>query len=498
MIGQSLTQQQQQLLKLSPLQIQVMKLLTQTTQEFNERVEQEIEENPALELEDDRELDMPKSSESRDDDDEKEGDDNTGDDEMDFDHGSNEDFSLGDYVSDDDIPSYQYSDMTEQERRPEMSYQVDDTIMEDLNKQLAMLPNIPDNLREVATYVIGCLSPIGRLDRDIESIIDDFAFIAGKMISPEEVEQALSIVQTLDPAGVGARDSVECLLLQLRRKPQTDSVKLATRILEECGSDLADKRFDKVTKSLGVTDEEFQKAFAVLQKLAPYPFVSREFTDNAVTIIPDFTVHFDDGELVMTLNQGNTPTLQVNNHYATVLEEYAKNRKNQSRSQKEAAMFIKQKVDAAKWFISAVEQRTATMTAVMRAIIDRQRAFFETGDNEQLKPMIMKTIADDTNYDTSTVSRVCNSKYVLTDFGIFPLKYFFTESVETDEGEVHSVAKIKNMISKCVEEEDKRKPLSDQQILEYMKKEGIPLARRTITKYRDQLGIPKAQFRKEF
>lgn len=499
MSGQSLTIQQQQQLKLSPLQIQVMKLLSQSTLEFNERVEQEIEENPALEVNDDYEYDNEKKSDKEeygDDDNENGGSDDNG---LDYDDGDNDDFTLGDYVSADDIPSYQYNDMTEQERRPEMSYQADETVLEDLRKQLNLLPHVSEEIKNIALYVIGCLNPRGYLERDTETIVDDFIFIASKMVTEEQVEEAISIVQSLEPAGVGARNIRECLILQLKRIDNpSDAVLLAIRILEECYTAIEDKRFDKIQKALGVTEEEVQDAVAELKKLNPQPCYTNDILmDNSVVIVPDFNVHDEDGELVLTLNQANTPTLQLNSHYATVLEEYANNRKNQSRAQKDAALFIKQKVDAAKWFISAVQQRTDTMTKVMTAIIKRQEAFFETGDDEELKPMIMKTIADDTGFDISTVSRVCNNKYVQTDFGVFPLKHFFTESVETDQGEVHSMAKLKNLFLKCIEEEDKRKPLSDQQIVDYMKEKGFSLARRTIAKYRDQLGIPKAQFRKE-
>lgn len=500
MSGQSLTIQQQQQLKLSPLQIQVMKLLTQSTLEFNERVEQEIEENPALEVDDDFEYDRDKKSDKDDfgDDDNENlgGDDDNG---LDYDDGNNDDFTLGDYVSSDDIPSYQYNDMTEQERRPEMNYQASETVLEDLRAQLNLLPHISEDIKNIALYVIGCLNPKGYLERDTETIVDDFIFIASKVVTEEQVEEAISVVQSLEPAGVGARNIRECLILQLKRIDNpSDAVLLATRILEECYTAIEDKRFDKIQKALGVTEEEVQDAVAELKKLNPQPcYTSDILMDNSVVIVPDFNVHDEDGELVLTLNQANTPTLQLNSHYATVLEEYANNRKNQSRAQKDAALFIKQKVDAAKWFISAVQQRTDTMTKVMTAIIKRQDEFFKTGDDEELKPMIMKTIADDTGFDISTVSRVCNNKYVQTDFGVFPLKHFFTESVETDQGEVHSMAKLKNLFLKCIEEEDKRKPLSDQQIVEYMKEKGFSLARRTIAKYRDQLGIPKAQFRKE-
>lgn len=500
MSGQSLTIQQQQQLKLSPLQIQVMKLLTQSTLEFNERVEQEIEENPALEVDDDFEYDHDKKSDKDDfgDDDNENlgGDDDNG---LDYDDGNNDDFTLGDYVSSDDIPSYQYNDMTEQERRPEMNYQASETVLEDLRAQLNLLPHISEDIKNIALYVIGCLNPKGYLERDTETIVDDFIFIASKVVTEEQVEEAISVVQSLEPAGVGARNIRECLILQLKRIDNpSDAVLLATKILEECYTAIEDKRFDKIQKALGVTEEEIQDAVAELKKLNPQPcYTSDILMDNSVVIVPDFNVHDEDGELVLTLNQANTPTLQLNSHYATVLEEYANNRKNQTRAQKDAALFIKQKVDAAKWFISAVQQRTDTMTKVMTAIIKRQDEFFKTGDDEELKPMIMKTIADDTGFDISTVSRVCNNKYVQTDFGVFPLKHFFTESVETDQGEVHSMAKLKNLFLKCIEEEDKRKPLSDQQIVDYMKEKGFSLARRTIAKYRDQLGIPKAQFRKE-
>ncbi len=500
MSGQSLTIQQQQQLKLSPLQIQVMKLLTQSTLEFNERVEQEIEENPALEVDDEYDYDHEKKSDKDDfGDDDNENAGNDDDNGLDYDDGNNDDFTLGDYVSSDDIPSYQYNDMTEQERRPEMSYQASETVLEDLRAQLNLLPHVSEDIKNIALYVIGCLNPKGYLERDTETIVDDFIFIASKMVTEEQVEEAISVVQSLEPAGVGARNIRECLILQLKRIDNpSDAVLLAIRILEECYTAIEDKRFDKIQKALGVTEEEVQDAVAELKKLNPQPcYTSDILMDNSVVIVPDFNVHDEDGELVLTLNQANTPTLQLNSHYATVLEEYANNRKNQTRAQKEAALFIKQKVDAAKWFISAVQQRTDTMTKVMTAIIKRQDEFFKTGDDEELRPMIMKTIADDTGFDISTVSRVCNNKYVQTDFGIFPLKHFFTESVETDQGEVHSMAKLKNLFLKCIEEEDKRKPLSDQQIVDYMKEKGFSLARRTIAKYRDQLGIPKAQFRKE-
>lgn len=364
MSGQSLTIQQQQQLKLSPLQIQVMKLLTQSTLEFNERVEQEIEENPALEVDEGYDYDHDKKSDKDDfgdDDNENLGGDDNG---LDYDDGNNDDFTLGDYVSSDDIPSYQYNDMTEQERRPEMNYQASETVLEDLRAQLNLLPHVSEDIKNIALYVIGCLNPKGYLERDTETIVDDFIFIASKVVTEEQVEEAISVVQSLEPAGVGARNIRECLILQLKRIDNpSDAVLLATRILEECYTAIEDKRFDKIQKALGVTEEEVQDAVAELKKLNPQPcYTSDILMDNSVMIVPDFNVHDEDGELVLTLNQANTPTLQLNSHYATVLEEYANNRKNQTRAQKDAALFIKQKVDAAKWFISAVQQRTETMT----------------------------------------------------------------------------------------------------------------------------------------
>lgn len=480
-----LKQQQilQQTLKLSPQQIQVIRMLELPVLELEERVRQELEDNPTLD-----EGAEPQTPESNNDTDETDT------------YESAEEISLGDYRSEDDIPDYklQASSREQEERQPEFSYTRTSTFHEQLLEQID-LKEINEPLRETARYLIGNLDNNGYLSRPLTAISDDLAFSTGIDIPLSVLEEALNIVQELDPPGVGATDLQECLLLQLERKRATNAARLAYRIIHEEFEAFSRKHYDKLQKTLDISEEELREALQEILTLNPKPgnAYSDLFEDKMEQIVPDFVVENIDGELYLNLNNANIPELHVNNSYVEMFQDWNNNKANRTSDTKNAVLFVKQKLDAARWFIDALQQRNNTLMHTMQVILDLQKEFFLTGDEARLRPMILKDVAERTGFDISTISRVSNSKYVLTDFGIFPLKFFFSEASQTTDGEEISTREVKKILAECVAGEDKKKPLSDDKLSELLKQRGYTVARRTVAKYREQQGIPVARLRKE-
>ena len=348
---------------------------------------------------------------------------------------------------------------------------------------------------EIASFLIGSLDNDGYLRRDVESLVDDMAFRAGIETSAPEVLSILKIIQDFEPTGVGARDLRECLLLQLRACKQTKEVVDAENILENYFQEFTNKHFQKILSRTGMTEADLKKAMSRILRLNPSPGGDNDDPyEDVQQIVPDFILEDDNGHLTFSMPRSSVPELRINKKYADMLLD-AKG--SSERAQKEAAAFVRQKIDSAKWFVEALKQRQNTLSKTMQAILDYQYTYFESGDETKLKPMVLKDIAEKTGFDISTISRVVNSKYIETDFGIFPLKYFFSEGLENKDGESVSTRELKKVLQECVDAEDKRKPLTDEQLVEEMEKHGYKVARRTIAKYRGQLGIPLARWRKE-
>lgn len=487
MLQQKLQQKLQ--MKLSPQQIQTIKLLEIPMLELEERIRQEVEENPALEINED-----PMTNDVKE---EKEGnEEETSEyDEVDF----NEDSYLNDYKSEDDVPEYALDEQSRKEAQQEgVSYLNGETLQEHLLNQLRF-HSVTKELTEVTEYVIGNIDENGYLRRSAESMVDDYSFQTGKIIHEVYVEKAIALIKSFDPAGVGASSLEECLSLQLERRNQTPSVEKARLIIEKSFQDLSQKRYDKIAKDLGLSEQDIKEAIAEIIKLNPKPGNSWDssISGNSTQIIPDFIIENENGELVITLNQRSIPELNINKNFADMLDEYTNNKKNQSKGMKEAALFVKQKLDSAKWFIGAIKQRNETLESVIYALVEAQKDFFLTGDETKLKPLILKDIADKTGYDISTISRVSNSKYVQTEFGIYPIKYLFTDAVQTNDGDVISTKGIKTILEECINNEDKKNPLTDDRLMEILTEKGYPIARRTVAKYREQLNFPVARLRKE-
>ncbi|MBM3452523.1 MAG: RNA polymerase factor sigma-54 [Bacteroidetes bacterium] len=465
--------------KLSPQQIQLMKLLQVPTIELDQRIKQEIEENPALE-------------EGGEKDDEF---DNNDDDEIEEDE---EEFDLSDYL-DDDLADYktQSNNHAKDEEERIIPLSGEQSFREKLMEQIQLLPLI-NNQYIIADTLIGNLDESGYLNRDIEAIVDDLAFSVGITVTEDEILETLEFIHELDPAGVGARDLQECLILQINRK-QDGKVfrKNAKIILEKYFEEFTKKHFDKIAKKLDLNEEELKLAIDEILKLNPKPGGStRDSAQNFQQIIPDFLLFEIDGKLELSLNERNAPDLKVSKEYATMLRNYSEGART-SKSDKEAMTFVKQKLDSAKWFIDAIKQRQTTLLLTMNAIMEYQREFFITGEEIMLRPMILKDIADIVQMDISTVSRVANSKYVQTNYGIYSLKYFFSESLSTDSGEEVSTREVKKILTDAIEAEDKRRPLPDEKLMSLLNEKGYNIARRTVAKYREQLNIPVARLRKE-
>jgi len=464
--GLELKQQQ----KLSPLQIQTIKLIELPIQELEQKIRSELEENPVLD-------DTP--------DPEKENDDEP------------KDISIDEIKDDDYVPAYKTQvNNWGKDARPEYNtFSVKESFTQSLMDQLGFR-NLSDRKRQIGAFIIGSLGSDGYLRRDISSLVDDMAFRAGLDVTEEEVEEMLKIIQEMDPPGVGARDLPECLLLQLNAKEQTPEVKNAKRILTDQFEEFSNRHFSKVMSRLGLSEDEFKAATKCIVHLNPAPGgqIDDSYNDQAQQIVPDFVLEDHDGELSFIMPRFNIPEIRVNKRYADVLQD-AKN--SGDKAQKEAASFVRQKLDSAKWFVEALKQRQNTLQKTMQAILDYQHDYFLDGDESNLKPMVLKDIAEITGFDISTISRVVNSKYIETHFGVFPLKYFFSEGMENKDGEEVSTRELKKALQECVDAEDKKKPLTDEQLVEEMSKRGYKVARRTVAKYRGQLGIPLARWRKE-
>lgn len=489
MLKQQLRQQLQQ--KLSPQQIQLIRLLELPAIELEEKVKHELEENPALEEgkeapEDDYDVaehDNPDDGEG------SEG----GESDADL------DLSLGDYMSEDDIPEYKLQEMRERsEKKEDIPFSVSESLNEFLVQQLR-LRNLPEKEMKMAEYIIGNIDDDGYLRRDLGAIADDLVFQAGLNVEEKDIYPILQIIQDFEPAGVGARNLQECLLIQLRKKEQTPETRIAIRILTDYFDEFTRKHYDKILRGLEINEETLKKSIREIILLDPKPGIAWGGTmETAMSqIVPDFIVDSNNGEITLSMNNRGIPDLRINQEYVDMFQDYTSNKANQTSDRKNAVQFVKQKLDSAQWFIDAVKQRQETLQRTMEAIIALQKDFFLTGDESSLRPMILKDVAERTGYDISTISRVSNSKYVQTNFGIYPLKYFFSESMQTDKGEEISTREVKKIVKEHVDAEDKRKPLTDEELAAILKEKGYVIARRTIAKYREQLGIPVARLRKE-
>jgi RNA polymerase sigma-54 factor len=465
--------------RLSPQQIQLMKLLQVPTMELEQRIKQEIEENPALE-------------EGADKDEEDEFDK-----EDDFEEDFEEDFNIDDYLSDDADYKTQVNNKGKDDDEKAIPLSGQQSFQERLTKQLQLL-FLDDTQYLVADTIIGNLDESGYLNREIEAIVDDLAFSANVSVTEEEVEAILMRIQELDPAGIGARDLRECLLIQMERKQDGDITKFtAKKILEEHFEEFTKKHYKKIIKKMEISESDLKDAIDEIVKLNPKPGGSmKESSQNFQQVIPDFTVYENEGQLQLTIHGRNAPELKVSKDYKQMLQGYSEGAKT-SKKDKEALTFVKQKLDSAKWFIDAIKQRQNTLLLTMNAIMNYQKEYFLTGDETNLRPMILKDIAEIVDLDISTISRVANSKYVQTDQGVFALKYFFSESLSTDSGEEVSTREVKKILQEAIDNEPKRKPLTDEKLTLVLKEKGYNIARRTVAKYREQLNIPVARLRKE-
>ncbi|WP_276168073.1 RNA polymerase factor sigma-54 [Zobellia alginiliquefaciens] len=472
--------------KLSPQQIQLMKLIQLPTQAFEQRLKQELEENPALEG-------GKEESDSIDD----EFGDTYENDEQDSEVISAEDINIDDYLSDDEIPDYRtkannYSADDEEKNVP---YAAGTSFNQYLLNQLNTV-YLNDQEWSIAEFLVGSVDESGYIRRPIADITDDLAFTQNIYTDEETIEKVLKLVQKLDPPGVAARSLEESLIIQLKRKEVTPSIELAITILEKSFEQFTKKHYKKLIQKYNITEEQLRDAISEIEKLNPKPGGSYSGNNRMVEhVVPDFSIRIVDGELELTLNGRNAPELHVSKEYSNMLKGY-KDAKKKSKSQKDTVLFIKQKLDAAKWFIDAIRQRQQTLFITMNSIMHYQSEYFLTGDERNLRPMILKDIADEIEMDVSTVSRVANSKYVDTPYGTKLIKEFFSESMKNDQGEDVSTKEIKKILETVIGEESKKKPLTDDKLAAILKEKGYPIARRTVAKYREQLDIPVARLRK--
>ena len=492
--------QQKLLQKLSPQQIQLMKLLQVPTANLEERIKEELEENPALEVtdeeHDDYEENKDEFAEASTPEEEYESDESelNSDDQY-------ENIDISDYVQDgdDDIADYKLRDDSygDQEEKTTMPYKTETSFYEVLEAQLGML-KLDDSEFKIAEQIIGSIDEDGYLRRETAAIVDDLAFRQNIETNDEQVENLIHRIQQFDPPGVGARTLQECLLIQLfRHKEEGKDVDLAIQALSKYFDEFTKKHYEKIQRGLNLSDEELKEVMIQITKLNPKPGGNLGAVNKAESyIVPDFFILNNGGKLELTLNSKNAPELRISEGYRDMLRDYDRGAKK-DRRQKEAVLFIKQKIDAAKWFIDAIKQRQHTLLSTMTAIMNHQHDFFLTGDETSLKPMILKDIAEKTGLDISTVSRVANSKFVQTEFGTYRLKFFFSESLTTDTGEEVSTREVKKILSDLIEFENKKKPLSDERLTELLQEKGYNIARRTVAKYREQLNIPVARLRKE-
>ena len=479
MLKQNLSQKLQQ--KLSPQQIQLMKLVQLQTQSLEARIKQEIEENPALQegkekAEDNFENDASDEREVRD---------------------SMEEINWDDYLGDDETPDYRtkannYSSDDEMYEAPVL---VNESFHDSLISQLRLRDLSSEEL-ELAVYLVGTIDDDGLLRRDLIDIVDDLAFSQGVFTEEKELERLLEIIQDLDPPGVGGRDLRECLMLQLERKRPSFKVNLALSILDNHFDSFVKRHYQKLMDRLGVNEDELRDAIEEIGRLNPKPGGSSNLSRPTENVIPDYNLQIVDDELELALNGRNAPELSLSRQYRDMLEHY-KASKEKNKAEKEAALFVKQKLDSAKWFIDAIVQRQQTLMLTMQSILNYQRDYFLTGDERKLRPMILKDIAEEIGMDISTVSRVASNKYIQTPYGTFLIKRFFSESMTNSDGEEVSTREIKKILEDTVAEEDKRKPMTDDALAKILKEKGYPIARRTVAKYRERLDIPVARMRKE-
>ena len=472
--------------KLSPQQIQLMKLIQLPTQAFEQKLKQEIEENPALDLERESDHDYDENSENEYDDQENETIDT-------------DDINIDEYLSDDEIPQYklQANNYSADDEENQIPYAGGVSFHQNLKSQLSTF-TLSDQKLSIAVFLLGSLDDSGYLRREVLDIVDDLAFTQEVYTTETEVAEVLiHIIQRMDPVGVGARDLNECLTLQLENKTKTKSIDLAIEILSNSFDHFVKKHYKKLITKYAITEEDLRNAISEIEKLNPKPggtyTITSKITDQ---IVPDFSIQIIEGNLDLSLNSRNAPELNISREYNNMLKGYQES-KNKSKSQKDAVLFIKQKLDAAKWFIDAIKQRQQTLLLTMSSIMEYQHEYFITGDERKLKPMILKDIADTIEMDISTVSRVANSKYVSTPYGTKLIKDFFSESMKNDQGQDISTKEIKNILKNVIQEENKTKPLTDDKLMQKLKEEGYIIARRTVAKYREQLDIPVARLRKE-
>lgn len=472
-------------IKLTPQQIQMIKLLELPIMELEQRIKKEMDENPALE-----------EKEDLDDDISFEEDNNDNQDDM---AQNNEDeFSYEDYISDDDeIPVYklQINNHSKDEDYKEIPYSDSRTFQESLKEQL-YLKNINEKEKTIVQFLIGNIDEDGYIRRSSELITNDMAFLLNIEVSEQEIEKAFFIIQDLDPAGIGARDLQECLLIQLKKmETRNKIVELAQEIIENYFDEFTKKHYHKITAKLEIDEDTLKQAIDVILKLNPKP--GNSYSDqkimNHLAITPDFVVEIDGDDIIVSLNEKNTPELRISKNFSEMINEL----KDKNQESKKAISFIRQKIETAKWFIEALKQRQQTLLLTIEAIVSKQRDFFLSGDDSDLKPMVLKHIAEITGLDISTISRVANSKYVATPYGTFLLKYFFSEAMQTNSGEEVSSKEIKTILKNCVEAENKQKPLTDDKLAEILNDKGYQIARRTVAKYREQLDIPVARLRKK-
>lgn len=480
MLKQGLQQKMQQ--KLLPLQIQIMKLLEVPATQIEERIKEELEENPVLEI--DSNL--------------KNDDEATGDTPQD-----NADTTIEDYVRMmDDTPAYKLktNNFSPDDQREDIPFSEGISFYEHLEEQIG-LQNFTERQNQIAKYVIGNIDEDGYLRRTPAEIADDVSFATNTDVDENEVDEVLAVVRQFDPAGVGAADLQQCLVLQLRMRNLQDPINaLALQVVENCFEEFTRKHYDKILRRLHITDkDDLRDAIEEILHLNPKPgsAYSGTLVKTAQHIIPDFIVEFEDNKLISRLNTRNEPELRISAQYTDLLREYVHNRTNQSREQKEAVLFVRQKLTSARWFIDALRQRRNTLQLVMNAILEYQSDYFVDGDEAKLRPMILKDIAERTGLDASTISRVSNSKYVQTHFGIFPIKHFFSEALQNADGEEVSTREVKKILADSIADEDKNNPLTDERLVEILSQKNYNIARRTVAKYREMLGIPVARLRKQ-
>ncbi len=474
--------------KLSPQQIQLMKMIQLPTQAFEQRIEQELEENPALEAG-------------------KEEQDNY-DDEFDntqqednYEDGTEvieTDINIDEYLSDDETPSYKLSanNYSADDEDKDIPYSGGTSFNQYLLQQLNTY-RFTDEEEQIAYFLVGSIDESGYIRREIQDIVDDLAFTQNVYTTEQKVEKVLSIVQELDPAGVAARDLQECLLIQLNRRDLTEAVSLAISIITDAFDIFAKKHYTRLIQKYEITEDQLRNVIQEIESLNPKPGGTYSGNNRIVEhVVPDFAIKIIDGELELTLNGRNAPELHISRNYTEMLKGY-KESTDKSKSQKDAVMFIKQKLDAAKWFIDAIKQRQQTLFVTMSSIMEFQKEYFLTGDERNLKPMILKDIAEKINMDISTVSRVANSKYVDTPYGTKLIKEYFSEAMTNSDGEEVSTREIKKILEMIISSENKRKPHTDEKLAKLLLEKGYPIARRTVAKYREQLDLPVARLRKE-